>query len=114
MKKHLRKYYFSDDHVGVKELHWARLRVAGAILGGTILAVGCILIVAYSWGNFGNERRQISNLRRDNQALEDQLAQLTGRMQGLEKTISQLSDEGNHLRLLVDLPPIDDATRKAG
>jgi murein DD-endopeptidase MepM/ murein hydrolase activator NlpD len=113
IKRH-RKYYYSDDSVGLKEIRWFRTQLMIMIVAGTFLALACVLCAGYFLGNLGNERKQIAALRLDNQVLQDQITQMMGQVSVLDKTITELNDEGNHLRLLVDLPPIDEATRRAG
>jgi murein DD-endopeptidase MepM/ murein hydrolase activator NlpD len=60
----------------------------------------------------GIQKNQV--LLAENIVLRDQLRVFSGRLQGLQNKLAALSDQGNELRLLVDLPKIDEDTRSAG
>jgi len=50
----------------------------------------------------------------ENVILKDQLHAFASRLQNLQNKLLALSDQGDELRLLVDLPKLDDDTKKAG
>jgi murein DD-endopeptidase MepM/ murein hydrolase activator NlpD len=56
----------------------------------------------------------IQSLKEENQTLHTQLSSLNEHMKNLESTMATLDAEGNRLRLLVDLPPMDKETKEAG
>jgi murein DD-endopeptidase MepM/ murein hydrolase activator NlpD len=60
----------------------------------------------------GLQKNQV--LLAENIVLRDQIRVFSGRLQGLQNKLAALSDQGNELRLLVDLPKINEDTRSAG
>jgi murein DD-endopeptidase MepM/ murein hydrolase activator NlpD len=57
---------------------------------------------------------QQNALVNENKVLQDQLAYLGNRLEKIQKTLNKLGDQGNELRLLANLPKIDDDAQKAG
>ena len=57
---------------------------------------------------------QQTALINENRVLQNQLQFLTHQLNGIQKQLSLLGDKGNEMRLLADLPKIDEDLRKAG
>ena len=84
-------------------------------VGSTALLVLSILILNYYVYDFlGMGYTTIQSLKEENQALHTQLSALTEHMKALEGTLAKIDREGNRLRLLVDLPAMDEETGAAG
>ncbi|HYQ86002.1 MAG TPA: M23 family metallopeptidase [Bacteroidota bacterium] len=116
IKRALRRehYYLDEDqnlHL-VKRLHlkWSFASIAVLAIGATLLyfvndLAGDLLHLGYG---------QIAGLKLENQALRDRVATLDTHVGELESSMNHLNAQGNELRLLVDLPKLDDATASAG
>ncbi len=113
--KRFKLYYFSSRSLSFVEARWFKTKL-------TTLSVICgmvLLGVSFEANQFfddflglGIQKNQV--LLAENMVLRDQIRVFSGRLQGLQNKLAALSDQGNELRLLVDLPKIDDDTRSAG
>ncbi|MDI6767065.1 MAG: M23 family metallopeptidase [Bacteroidota bacterium] len=115
MKKRHIKFYYSDENLQIQEIKWFRTKIFGTIIGSILLGLTLLLIANYTFNNFfglGNTR--IKAIVQQNRMLQDQLTAFADRTHELENTLSKLTDQGNQLRLLVDLPTLDAETRSAG
>jgi murein DD-endopeptidase MepM/ murein hydrolase activator NlpD len=113
--KRFRLYYFSSKSLSFIEARWFKTKVTtiSMILGMVLLAGGFVTNqMLDDVLGLGLERNQV--LMAENVILRDQLRSVAGRLQGLQNKLSTLADRGNELRLMVDLPKIDDDTRAAG
>ncbi|MBI3580409.1 MAG: M23 family metallopeptidase [Ignavibacteriales bacterium] len=108
-------YYYSKKSLNFVEARWFKTKFASlAIIAGMVL-----LTLGFELNQFfddamglGFQRNRV--LAAENLALKDQLRTIGNKLQGLEKRLIALNEQGNELRLLVDLPKIDEDTRKAG
>ncbi|MFI5250944.1 MAG: M23 family metallopeptidase [Bacteroidota bacterium] len=108
-------YYYSDDHVGLRELKWLRLKMTGVVFLSVVAIIAVLLGGVYFYrDSLGLGYRQITSLKHENEMLNLQMAGMLSQMKNLQSSINEISDEGNHLRLLVDLPEIDDGAKQAG
>ena len=57
---------------------------------------------------------QQTALINENRVLQNQLQFLTHQLNGIQKQLNLLGDKGNEMRLLADLPKLDEDLRKAG
>jgi murein DD-endopeptidase MepM/ murein hydrolase activator NlpD len=108
-------YYFSSKSLSFIEARWFKTKITtiSAIAGMAMLASGFVANQAFDdFLGLGLQRNQV--LMAENTVLRDQLRTIGGRLQGLQNKLASLSDQGNELRLLVDLPKLDDDTRSAG
>ncbi|MBI5464341.1 MAG: peptidoglycan DD-metalloendopeptidase family protein [Ignavibacteriales bacterium] len=55
-----------------------------------------------------------SSLASENRALREQLSILTKRLRALDDRLASLADRSNEMRLMVDLPKLDEDVRKVG
>ncbi|MBI3586312.1 MAG: M23 family metallopeptidase [Ignavibacteriales bacterium] len=108
-------YFYSNSSLNFIEARWFKTKFASlAIIAGMVL-----LVLGFELNQFfddavglGFQRNRV--LVAENLALKGQLKTIASRLQGLEKKLIALNEQGNELRLLVDLPKIDEDTRKAG
>ncbi len=109
------KIYRADRNLQLHEIKWFRAKAAAWFIASTALLVLTLLVLNYYVYDFlGMGYTTIQSLKEENQALHQQLAVLTDHMKKLEGTLAKIDHEGNRLRLLVDLPPMDDETGAAG
>lgn len=110
-----RFYIFSPDRLRFEEARWARLRiVAVTIVLALVLVVAGLELNQQTGDALGLGFGRSEFLLSENALLKDQLRLLSRRLSSLEGQLVSLHDRGNELRLLVDLPKIDEDTRKAG
>src|ERR1041385_8644429 len=111
-----RKFFYSPaDSLQVQEINRFWLKIGGVIAVGVIGSVILILAANHYYYDFlGLGYNKIDILTHDNQILQKQLEAINSRMKGLEANLNEVGRQGNQLRLMVDLPPIDDQTRVAG
>lgn len=98
-----------------QEVRWARTRllVTGLLMGGVVLW-SLIAIDQHYGGVFGLGFIRQTALVNENRILQNQLQFLTHQLNGIQKQLSLLGDKGNEMRLLADLPKLDEDLRKAG
>lgn len=108
-------YFFSSKTLSFVEANWFKTKFAflAALLGMVLLVVAFELnqMLGDAVG-LGIQRNRA--LVAENALLRDQLRAISSRLEVLHKRLLALNDQGNELRLLVDLPKIDEDTRKAG
>ena len=97
------------------EVRWARTRlmVTGLLMGGANL--WSLIVISQHYGDvFGLGFIQQTALVNENRVLQNQLQFLTHQLNGIQKQLNLLGDKGNEMRLLADLPKLDEDLRKAG
>jgi murein DD-endopeptidase MepM/ murein hydrolase activator NlpD len=108
-------YYVTESNLQVREIPWFRAKLAGVVLGSVVLCVVTLLALNHLYYNFldlGYNR--IQTLTQDNRLLQEQLLALNAKFGDLQSSVEQLDQQGEHLRLLVDLQKIDNETKSAG
>ncbi len=105
--------YLPEGRSAKKEINLTRTKVFA--LAAALIAV--MLITVTGLGSltaalFPN--RQILELNQENRVLSQQVIDTEKRLVGLEKDLKRLAERDTELRLMVDLPLIDEATRQAG
>ena len=82
-------------------------------MGGAIL--WSLIVINQHYGDvFGLGFIQQTALVNENRVLQNQLQFLTHQLNGIQKQLNLLGDKGNEMRLLADLPKLDEDLRKAG
>jgi murein DD-endopeptidase MepM/ murein hydrolase activator NlpD len=110
-----RLYYFSPRTLRFVEARWFKTRFAALsmILGMVVLVAAFEANLLFDdYLGLGLQRNR--SLVTENAILRDQLRVFETRFQNLQGRLATLSDQGNELRLLVDLPKLDNETRQAG
>jgi murein DD-endopeptidase MepM/ murein hydrolase activator NlpD len=108
-------YKFSIKSLTLHEVRWARTRfmVTGLLVGGAVL--WSLIAINQHYGDvFGLGFIQQTALINENRVLQNQLQFLTHQLNGIQKQLDFLGDKGNEMRLLTDLPKLDEDLRKAG
>jgi murein DD-endopeptidase MepM/ murein hydrolase activator NlpD len=108
-------YKFSSKTLTFHEVRWARIRlmVTGLLMGSALLW-SLIAIDQHYGGVFGLGFIQQNALVNENKILQNQLKFLTHQLNNIQKQLRLLGDKGDEMRLLADLPKIDEDLRKAG
>jgi murein DD-endopeptidase MepM/ murein hydrolase activator NlpD len=112
---HKRTYFYSDDHLQIREIPRFRARVAAVIVLGIVGCFVLLLGINYVYHNFlrlGNDRMKM--LIAENRSLRVQVENLTTKADGLAQAVSRLQEQGNQMRLMVNLAPIDSGASAAG
>ncbi len=115
MIKKLKKYYTADESLHLQEVKWFRTKLFGLVLSFVALSLALILAVNHlAHDVLGLGYNKMAALTEENRTLQSQVESLTGQMQNLNITIDNLSKQGNDLRLMVDLPKMDDEVLSGG
>lgn len=111
----LKLYYYSEETLGFIQAKGARFRISSIAIS---LALGVLMLgfVAneYLDDPVGLGVKRSALLYSENAMLKNQLHSVLTKLEGLEKQLVALNARSNELRQLVDLPKIDEDTRKAG
>src|SRR3972149_3195664 len=101
----LKLYYYSTDTLKFVEAKWAKTKLTAlTLVVGAVLVTAVVEINQYMDDAMGLGFGRASALAAENAILRDQLRVLSFR----------LPIQGNEFRVLVDLPQIDEDTRRAG
>ncbi len=110
-----RFYYYSNETLKFVEAKWAKTKLAALSLAiGSVCVVGVIEVNQYMDDVLGLGFGRASVLATENSILRNQLRHLTSRVAALDQQLADINNQGNELRMLVDLPKIDEDTRRAG
>jgi murein DD-endopeptidase MepM/ murein hydrolase activator NlpD len=108
-------YYFSSTSLDFVEARWAKTKLASATIVAAVLILSGAFEVNHLLGDpIGLGLNSMRVLVAENGVLKSQLRHISGRLSSLEKRLADLNKQNNDLRLLVDLPRIDEDTRVAG
>ncbi len=108
-------YYFSSKSLRFVEARWFKTKITAVsmVVGMMLLVAGFVTNQAFDDVlGLGLQRNQV--LMAENTVLKDQIRVIGVRLQSLQSKLTALSDQGNELRLLVDLPTLNDDTKAAG
>ena len=115
MKLRDRFYFYSDRHLTYHEVRWFKTKLAGTVLAAATIILAVVMIVNhYSTDFLGLGYNRIELLSYENQVLRTQLHKMTGRVEDIEKILDRFAERNNELRLMVNLPRLDEDTRTAG
>lgn len=109
------KFFYLGGDLELHEVRRFRSKVATIISFAVVLIVAGVIGLNNLTVNFlGFGTAEISDLRKENDNLRGQIDDLTGKIGALRSTLDALQDQGDELRLLVDLPPVDPGVKEAG
>jgi murein DD-endopeptidase MepM/ murein hydrolase activator NlpD len=114
MKK-TKLYRFSRESLTFHEARWTRTRhlISGLLLG-VVIFYSLLAVNQYYGDVLGFGIIQNNSLVNENRVLQNHLQYLTQRLDGIQKQLRLLGNKGNELRLLADLPKLDEDLQKAG
>jgi murein DD-endopeptidase MepM/ murein hydrolase activator NlpD len=114
-KRLRREYYYLEDGSPPRSVKRFRLKFAGAVALSTALCLALVLVANHLLDDpldLGYLRA--NRLLHENEMLQERIGGIKGKLAELEGAFNLLNEQGNRLRLLVDLPRLDDATATAG
>ena len=110
-----RKYFYSNEELSFTELKWFRLKLLVTIVASVIICLSFLLGINHLYYDFlGLGYNRMTPLMRENRVLKEQLVDITARMKDLEGTLNEINQQGDELRLLVDLPRMEREARSPG
>ncbi len=109
-----RFFTVSQSRLDYKEIRFFRAKLFGSslLISAIVLAV-IFLANHFSHDLLGLGYDRLSMLDAENRLLKEQLKDISEHFAAVQHGIEKLADRGNELRLLVDMPKIDDETRSA-
>jgi murein DD-endopeptidase MepM/ murein hydrolase activator NlpD len=115
MVKTRKVFLFSEDTLEVREVRGYRLKLALIVLALVLPTIGLIAGINYFSGDFlGFNYDKVALLENENQILKNQLESLTERTLKMRNKFDALVQNDRELRLMVNLPPIDNDVRSVG
>jgi len=115
MKKKDKLFYYSHETGTFKEIPGYRFKGLSLFFGSLVVALCTILIVNHFYYNFLDlGYRRAAFLETENKILRERVKSFEGQLQQIEHTLDEIVERDSELRLFVDLPTIDEDTRKAG
>lgn len=112
-KRRFKIIYFPEGRSDIKEYRFTGFKFASLLTAGIFSLLLIIAAISASIiGLFPDYRLQ--SLSRENQLLYDQIGRSHAALNEMQEEINRLSESDIELRLMADLPLIDEATRQAG
>lgn len=108
-------FFVLPDSLRVKEIRGFKRKFFGLFFGA--LAIFLLLILGTNYlleDVLGLGYDRIEVLTRENEILKQQLQMLDRKLKAVESALDKFAESDHQLRLVADLPPIDDDTRKVG
>ncbi len=113
MFKRIKFFCFSDKSLDYQEVQFFKTKTVLSVIALGLALFGSLFLVNYLTGDpLGVAKR--TDLVTENSILKDQIKQLTEKTSIVQKSIDELVERNNQLRLMVDLGTIDTDTKKAG
>jgi murein DD-endopeptidase MepM/ murein hydrolase activator NlpD len=109
------KFYYLGSDLNLHEVRRFYLKIASIICVTTLLAVGLIIGLNQMTVNFlGFGSNEAEALAGENAALRARVSAMTDIVSELRESLDRVEQQGDELRLMVDLPPVDDQVKEAG
>lgn len=109
-----RFFSVSESRLDYKEIKFFKVKLFGSSLLLSLVILGFIVVVNHFSGDvLGMGYDRLTMLDAENRILKAQLTELSGKFTAVQQNIQKLADRGNELRLLVDMPRIDDEAQNA-
>lgn len=111
----LKLYYYSTETLKFVEARWVKARLAL----GTLTVIAILGVAVFEGNQYFNDALgfglgRASVLAAENAVLRAQMSALEQKLGGLEQQLEALNERGNEIRMLVDMPKIDEDTRQVG
>jgi murein DD-endopeptidase MepM/ murein hydrolase activator NlpD len=108
-------YFYYDDKLQIHEVKRYRLRMIGTSLLSLAAVVGVFILINHFANDIlGIEHDKMSSLVKENRMLQQQLSTINAEVKQLQSNIDSVDRQGDVLRLMVDLPQLDQETKSAG
>jgi murein DD-endopeptidase MepM/ murein hydrolase activator NlpD len=109
-----RFFTVSESHLEYKEIRYFKAKLFGSSI---LLSIVVLLVVSlanhFAGDLLGLGYDRMSMLDAENRVLKAQLKEISSRFAAVQQGIEKLATRDNELRLLVDIPKIDEETRAA-
>ena len=104
----------SQSRLEYKEIKFFKAK----LFGSSLLLSAFVLLIVFASNHFSHDMLglgydRMSVLDAENRILKTQLKELSTKFEAVQHGIEKLADRGNELRLLVDIPKIDEETQAA-
>jgi murein DD-endopeptidase MepM/ murein hydrolase activator NlpD len=112
----LRRRFFtvSGSRLEYREIRFFRAKLLGSSIFLCVFVLGVVLVANhFSHDLLGLGYDRMAMLDAENRVLKSQLKDLSERFENVQHGIETLADRGNELRLMVDIPRIDEETQSA-
>jgi murein DD-endopeptidase MepM/ murein hydrolase activator NlpD len=115
MVKKPKLFYVIPDTLGIREVTGFKPKFLALLFGSLLIALLVVLGTNHLLNDvLGLGYNRIQTLTDENKVLKEHLQLMTTKLATLETTIDRLAERDNNLRLVVDLPKIDEDVRKVG
>jgi murein DD-endopeptidase MepM/ murein hydrolase activator NlpD len=109
-----RFFTVSQSRLEYREVRFFKTKILVSSLFLSMLLLGMVFVAnQFSHDLLGLDYDRVSMLDAENRVLKNHLKELSDRFDAVQLGIEKLADRGNELRLLVDIPKIDEDTRSA-
>jgi len=109
------KFFYLGSDLNLHEVRRVRMKLASIISVTTLCAVGLIIGLNQLTSNFlGFGSGELAALSSENARLRAEISSMSGLVSDLRASLDQIETQGDELRLLVDLPPVDPSVKEAG
>ena len=114
MKKE-KLFFVSPDTLEVKELKGFRRKFLGLFVGSVLVGLFVILATNHFLNDIlGLGYNRIELLTNENKTLKQHVRAMTEKLATFDSSLQRLAERDNQLRLLVDLPRLDEDIREVG
>lgn len=108
-------YKFSPEAVAFVKIKWGRTKILFLGILLSIVALSALYSVNQYYGDvLGLAYLHETTLVYENKILREQLKYMTKKINDVQNIIAQVSDKGNELRLLVNLPKLEIDVQRVG
>lgn len=109
-----RFFTYSQSRLDYKEVRFFKVKIIGSSLLLSIAVLALVVVFNhFSHDLLGLGYDRMAMLDTENRLLKEQLKELSSKFTSIQHGIDILADRGNELRLLVDMPKIDEETQSA-
>jgi murein DD-endopeptidase MepM/ murein hydrolase activator NlpD len=109
------KFFYLGSDLKLHEIPRFYPKVVTIIGCASVLIAALVLGLNYLTVNvLGSGAAEIAALRSENRDFRQEMVSLNGKIAALRSTLDELESQGDELRLMVDLPPVDESVKEAG
>ncbi len=114
-KREKLKFFYLGSDLNLHEVRRFYLKIASIICIMTVVAVGLIVgLNQFSVNFLGFGSNEVDALAAENAALRAQVSAMNDLVSDMRGSLDQIERQGDELRLMVDLPPVDASVKEAG
>ena len=115
MLKKPKLYFFLPDTLGLKEIKGVKRKFLALLFGSLFFALLAVVGTNHLLNDvLGLGYDRLETLSNENRILKEELRTMTQKLATLESALDHLAQRDNELRLVADLPKIDEDVRKVG